>query len=136
MKKVWKKFTRWVRNTWSRRDQLAEDAREIVEALIWVRNALDSNTAKAITEMIPGDVDERIRVALVTALSRLDAIRFASDPALGYVKTTPMKDALVHKTASLAIQQLHPDISDSKADTVAQLTYNALKTDQRFISFN
>lgn len=128
MKTAWKRFTAWVKRTWNRRDQLAEDAQEIIDALIWVRKALDSSTARAITEMIPGDVDERIRAAIVTALSRLDALRFAQDPALGYVKTTPMKDALIHKTASLAIQQLHPNLSDTEADTAAQLFYNKHKT--------
>jgi transposase len=108
-----KRIRQWIASLWSRRDQLHRDARAIVRALKKVRAALDSPAAVALTAVIPGDLDERIRVTLVRWLRLLDTIP----------DEEPVANALIHKVGSMTLADIH-GLTESEADTIIQQQYN------------
>jgi hypothetical protein len=113
-----KRFIAWIKRTWSRRRQITTDAFAIVEALRAIRSALDSSTAKSITALIPGDTDEKVRLALVKALGFVE---------IWPADIKPIVNAKIHKAGSIAFQILHPTFKEVDSDSIIQEAYRIVK---------
>lgn len=127
MKKLINKLGAWLRKTFADPAKLQSDAKKIVFCLRYIKLAADSPAAASLVALIPGQFDDKILKAVQTSLARLLAIVDAVEKLpSGLPKDTAAQNAIIHKTGSMALSQLH-NLPESEADYIIQRKYNELK---------
>lgn len=122
MKKLWIKIKAFFANP----AKVVADAKKIVSAIRIIRNVLGTPAANNLVNIIPGQVDDRILAAVKTGLDEVlkyaDALHDIADVLPSSNELT--RNAILHKSASTALRQLHPQIDEATADLTIQKIYH------------
>lgn len=124
---MFKKIKAYLKRIFVDPAEAIRDAKRIVRILRIVRQAINSTPADDILKAIPGNVDDQIVNAIRIALNRLLAVVDAAEKLpTGWPKDTAAQNAILAKSGSIALQQVH-NIPELKADGLIQDFYSHTK---------
>lgn len=114
-------------------DEIRDAAEIAIKITRWLQKVVNSNEAKVLVELIPGDIDNKILSVLQAILPKIEAeIKPTSEELIQWLNTLPeeAQKAIYGHIMGMITEGIVGDISLSDAKTYSQIVFTKQKHDK------